>query len=204
MKRYRAIKDFLFCLEENDIVVFSGENISREAYQYDRKGYFYVLDSYGVGPSLALGMAMFTDKRVFVIDGDGGFMMELGTAAQMAVSRCQNIFYVVLDNGCYQSAGGHPTIFREISAVKGFIFNLGFTVYEFTPYFTNKKSISNMCKMVKNMKGPAMIRIKVDKGHKKDIENVNISKNELKKRITSFINNKELGTSLFKPPMLQV
>jgi len=200
MKRYKAIKDFLSCLEENDVVIFSGEDISKEAYLYDKEGYFYVSGAYGVASSLALGIAMSTDKRVFIFDGDGSFMMELGSAAQIAASKCKNIFYVILDNGCYQSAGTHPTIFREMSSVKGFIFNLGFTVLDLTPYFDSKASIKKMYKIVKNVRGPGTIIIKVDKGVNKNIKEFDLDKVELRNRITKFIRNMDLGTSLFKPP----
>lgn len=202
MKRYRAIRDFLSCLEQNDVAVFSGESISKEAYLYDKKGYFYTTDSYGMAPSLALGIAMSTDKRTFIFDGDGSCMMELSSLAQIAASKTNNIFYVILDNGCYQAAGGQPTIFREMSSVKGFIFSLGFTVFELTNYFKSKSSVLKMQKIVRNLRGPAAIIIKVDKGVNNKIGDLDIDKIELRDRITEFIKDMNLGTSLFIPPAL--
>lgn len=202
MKRHRVIKDFLsYCVKENDIVIFSGEELSKEAFLYDRPGNFYICsDSYGISPSLALGMAMHTDKRVFVLCGDGDFLMEFSSAAQMAVSKCKNLFYMVLDNGCYQSAGNHPTIFGELLSIKGIAFNLGFIVYDFSSFFKNKTTKTEMSNFFNNMLGPAFILMQIDKGIKKDLKDIDHSKEELRNRIFNFVVDKESGTSLFVPP----
>ncbi len=204
MKRYRAIRDFTSCLKDNDVAIFSGKETSKEAYLYDRDGNFYVLDSPGTVASLGLGMSMSTNKRVFVFVGDGEFLMELAVAAQMTASKCLNLTYVVLDNGIYQSAGGQPTIFREVGSVKGLLFGLGFTVFDLTPYFKDKKSIAKMAKIIDNLKGPTAILVKVDKGENKKTKDIELSKTVLKDRISGFVQNLELGTSLFVPPALDI
>lgn len=200
MKRYKVVKDFIACLNDNDIAIFAGEELSKEAFQYDRDGNFYVLDSPGLAVPLALGMAMNTDKRIFIFTGDGDFLMELGAYAQTAVSRCKNIFCVILDNDCYQSAGGPPTIFRSLNSVTGVLFNLGLTFFNYTPHFKGRVSIPNMSKKMNNLVGPASILIEVEKGLKKGLENVDISKEELKDRTSRFLEDREIGTSMYAPP----
>lgn len=202
MQRARVIKDFLSCIKHNDVVMFSGEDISKEAYQYDRDGNFYILDKNNITPSLALGVAMCTDKRVFVFSGDGAFMSDIGSYAQAAVSKCKNIFNIVLDNGCYQAAGGHPTIFREMPAPKGIAFDMGYLTYDFTTSFSRRISVPKTTKMINNLVGPAFILIKVDKGYKKGINNIDISKIDFKDRISNFIRNREIGSSLYNQPFL--
>jgi len=200
MKRHKVIKDFIACLKENDIAIFAGEDLSREAYPYDREGNFYVLDSPGIAPALALGIAMNTRKRVFIFAGDGECLMELGAFAQAAVSRCKNIFCVILDNDCYQAAGGSPTIFRSINSMTGVLFNLGFIFQNYTPHFKGRVPIPHMSKKIGNLVGPVAILIEVEKGCKKNLEEVDISKINISKRMKEFIKNEELGTSLFVPP----
>lgn len=187
MQRHRLIKDFLLCMKDSDIAIFSGKDISREAFQYDRDRNFYILDPNNIAISLALGMAMCTDKRVFVFGGDGSFLSEIGSYAQTAVSRCKNIFNVVLDNGCYQAAGGQPTIFREFSAPKGVMFNMGFLAYDLTSCFNRRISVPVVTKTLSNLAGPAFILIRVDRGYQKDIEDVTLSRMELSNRIVNFI-----------------
>lgn len=203
MKSTRVLRDFLSCLKENDIVIFSGQNISKEALAYDKDGYFYIEDSYGIAPSLALGISMSTDKRVFVIDGDGGCMMEMGSLAQIGASKAKNLFYVVLDNGSYQSAGGHPTIFREVSSINGAVLGFGFTVFNLTAYFKKKSSLPKMNKIMNNLRGPSAIFIEVDKATCKKKPNLDIKKKNMRNRINKFIRNTDLGTSLFRPPTVQ-
>lgn len=200
MKRYKAVKDFIACLNDNDVAIFSGADLSREAYQYDRDGNFYILDSPGTAASIALGIAMNTRKRVFIFAGDGNFLMELGAYAQTAASRCKNIFCVILDNDCYQSAGGPPTIFRSLNSVTGVLFNLGLTFFNYTKHFKGRVPIKHMSKKIDSLVGPVAMLIEVDKGLKNNIKDVDISKKDLRDRISEFINDLESGTSMYVPP----
>lgn len=200
MKRFKIVKDFIACLNDNDIAIFAGEELSKEAFQYDRDGNFYMLDSPGLAVPFALGVAMNTDKRVFVFTGDGDFLMELGAYAQAAVSRCKNIFCVILDNDCYQSAGGPPTIFRSLNSVTGVLFNLGLTFFNYTPHFKGRVSIPHMFKKINNLVGPVSILIEVEKGFKKNLKDIDISKEDLKNRISQFLKDREKGTSMYVPP----
>jgi hypothetical protein len=201
MKRYKVVKDFIACLKENDIAIFAGEELSKEAFQYDREGNFYIMDSPGVAAPLALGVAMNSDKRVFVFCGDGEFLTEIGAYAQASVSKCKNIFCVILDNDCYQTAGGPPTIFRSLNSAMGTLFNFGFTTFNYTPHFKGRVSIPNMYKKIENIVGPVAILITLDKGVKSGLEDITLSKKELSDRLSNFIKDREIGTSLYVPPL---
>lgn len=200
MKKERVLKDFLSCLKDNDVVVFANEGLSKEAAKNDKEGYFYLDGVHGIAPSLALGIAMSTDKRVFVIDGDGGCMMEMSSLAQIGASKLKNIFYIILDDGCYKSAGGHPTIFREVSSMNGVMLGLGFTSFNLTEYFKKKSSLKKLRKIIDNLRGPNAIFVKVDKSKSKSRVNLGADKKKMRSRISRFIRNTELGTSLFRPP----
>lgn len=200
MKRYSIIKIFLSCLKDNDIVIFSGNNLSKEAYQFDREGNFYIDSVDEIAQSIALGVAMSTDKRVFLICEDSTFLKDFGCAAQTAVSKCKNIFYVILNSGYYQDEGKQPTIFNEISGIKGVLFNLGFVVHDYTLYFKNKESVAYMKNIINTIRGPLTIIIKIDIGVKNKLDNIKHSKVELKNRLHNFLTIREDGTSLFAPP----
>ncbi|GAG89301.1 unnamed protein product [marine sediment metagenome] len=144
---------------------------------------------------------MNTDKRVFSFVGDGEFLLGLNSAVQAAVSKCLNLFCVILDNGCYQSAGGHPTIFRETRSMRGCLLDFGFSMYDFTDHLKNKMRIKDARSVINNMRGPAAIIIRVNKGIKKDLVDIEYSKKELKHRLMGFVSKRELGTSLFIPPL---
>ena len=185
MKRFTAVKGFLDALKEDDIAVFSNDDMNREAFQYDREGNFYMSND-GLASSLSLGMAMATKKRVFMFCDDSEFLREYGVAAQMAVSKCNNIVFVVFDSGYYQDSGS-PTIFRELYSPKGALFSLGITTHELTHYFKTKKMLKELKNVVRGLKGPLCVLLKVDKGLKKGLDRVGISKEDLRKRITDFM-----------------
>lgn len=187
MKRYSVIKYFLECLDDDDVVVLSGEGIGKEAFQYDRDGYFYVVDSFGLAPSLALGLAMVTRKRVFVLVDDADFIAELSSGAQMSISQCKNISYIVLNSGFYQDESNLPTICSNIKTMKVLLYGLGFVFYDFTNYFKNKSSRENMKRIIKNLKGPTAILVNVDKGINKKIKKLKFSKEKMRDRIYNFI-----------------
>jgi hypothetical protein len=199
MKRYSVIKNFTNLLKDNDIVIFSGKNMCKEAYQYDKPGYFYIDDTFGMSVSFALGVAMSTDKRVFVFVGEGDLLRELAVLGQVAVSKCKNMFVIVLDNGVYQSAGNHPNIFDSFMSKKGFIYNLGCLVHDFTFHF-NDKYFVEVQSAVDRIRGPMIILIDVDKSVKKGTSNYKLVPIKQKNKFTKFVQNKELGTELFTPP----
>lgn len=198
MKRYTVIKNFVASLEDNDVAIFSGKEMCKEAYQYDRPGNFYIQDSYGLAAAFALGVAMCTDKRIFVFIGEGDLLRDLSITTQMSASKCPNIFLVVLDNGVYQSAGNFPNIMESMRSKRGVMFNMGLVVFDFTVYLV-KKEFSKMKFFMKNLRGPIVLFFDVDRGVKKQLSEIDIFQEDLKTRLMEFLKSKETGTSLYKP-----
>jgi hypothetical protein len=195
MKRYTLSRLFLSILQDNDVVIVAGKGLCEEAFRYDKKNYFYIEKSNGVASSVALGIAMHTDKRVFVLCSDGDFLKEMGSAPQMAVSGCNNIFYVIFDEGIYSDDGDSPTIFRSIPSVMGMLFDFGFGVSNYTNFFYKKDSIKHVGHTLDRTKGPRAILIDISKGSK-EFDEVSYSEIELKNRISDFICDVDLGTSI--------
>ncbi|MFH0732456.1 MAG: phosphonopyruvate decarboxylase [Candidatus Omnitrophota bacterium] len=123
--------------EAIDIIMSAGHNkayfvttngyISREAfYNLSKKGIedfnpaFYMLGSMGHAHSIGLGIARHVnnDKRVIVLDGDGGCLMHLGSMASVADKKSKSLMHVVLDNGTYASTGGQPALSQNIDFCK--------------------------------------------------------------------------------------
>ena len=76
----------------------------------DRPENFYTWGSMGLASSIGLGLAMAQPtRRVFVLDGDGSLLMNLGTLATIAWTRPQNLVLIVLDNERYGTTGGQET-----------------------------------------------------------------------------------------------
>ena len=194
MKRYNVIKLFSSYLKENDLAIFAGTNIGKEAYLNDREGNFYIEDETGVGISLALGIALNTDKRVFLFCDDYYFIKDLSAVLHVSLSKRTNLFLVVLNSGEYQYSGHNPTIFRSIIAFKGLMFNAGFLVNDYTRHFSNVQSSKGAKNLLENLHGPVFIVIDIDLGENKNIDKIDLTTEEKLERLTSFLSKE--GTSL--------
>jgi thiamine pyrophosphate-dependent acetolactate synthase large subunit-like protein len=76
----------------------------------DRPANFYTWGSMGLASSIGLGLAIGRpDLRVFVLDGDGSLLMNLGSLATIAALQPRNLALIVWDNEEYGTTGGQPT-----------------------------------------------------------------------------------------------
>ena len=76
----------------------------------DRPRNFYTWGSMGLASSIGLGLALARpDLRVFVLDGDGSLLMNLGSLATIGLLHPPNLFVIVMDNEEYATTGGQPT-----------------------------------------------------------------------------------------------
>lgn len=197
MKRQSIIKLFTSYLNDNDLAIFAGNNICKEAFLHDRKGNFYIEDEIGIGISLALGIAMCTDKRVFIFCDDFYFLKELSASMQIALSKCKNIFLVILVSGEYQHTGRNPTIFNEIAAPKTVLFGMGFLINDYTKHFSSIQTSKSVKSILKNLYGPVAILIYVNLGENKKVDKIGLTVMERMKRLTEFLSVE--GTSSYIP-----
>jgi thiamine pyrophosphate-dependent acetolactate synthase large subunit-like protein len=73
----------------------------------DRPSSFYTWGSMGLASSVGLGLAISRpDLRVFVVDGDGSLLMNLGSLATIGWTAPPNLVLIVWDNEEYATTGG--------------------------------------------------------------------------------------------------
>src|SRR6476469_8118457 len=76
----------------------------------DRPQNFYTWGSMGVASSIGVGLALAKPEiRVFVVDGDGSLLMNLGSLATIGLLQPANLVLVVMDNEAYATTGGQAT-----------------------------------------------------------------------------------------------
>ncbi len=58
--------------------------------------------------SLGLGLALAQpDRKVFILDGDGSLLMNLGALVTLANKAPKNLYHFLFNNGVYAVTGGH-------------------------------------------------------------------------------------------------
>lgn len=66
-----------------------------------------VVGAMGAASSIGLGLALARpEKRVWVLDGDGSLLMQLGTLATIGAAAPKNLVHLVVANGVYGFTGG--------------------------------------------------------------------------------------------------
>ncbi len=90
-----------------ELLVTTTGYLSRQAHhERDRPETLYMQGSMGHAAAIGAGLATARPGRgVVVLDGDGAFLMHLGTGSTVASARPKNLVHVVVDNGCYESTG---------------------------------------------------------------------------------------------------
>jgi sulfopyruvate decarboxylase subunit beta len=109
-ERYEVIKELSWFLKDKAVICNMGYP-SRELYSaFDQDSNFYMLGSLGMASSIGLGVSLFSDKEVVVIDGDGSLLMNPNTLISIGALQPENLTVLCLDNGTYSSTGQQPTL----------------------------------------------------------------------------------------------
>jgi phosphonopyruvate decarboxylase len=95
----------------DELVVTTTGYLSRQVHhERDRPDTFYMQGSMGHAAAIGLGVANTAPgRRTLILDGDGAFLMHLGTGSTIGACGLDHLTHIVIDNGCYESTGGQPT-----------------------------------------------------------------------------------------------
>jgi phosphonopyruvate decarboxylase len=113
--RAAVLERFLTLTDERTAVIATTGKCGRELFTLaDREQHLYQVGSMGGASGMALGVALNTDKRVVVLDGDGAALMKMGTLATIGAEAPGNLIHVLLDNGVHDSTGGQATVSASV------------------------------------------------------------------------------------------
>ena len=167
----------------NSPIISANVYISRDLYEVDDKeSNFYMIGSMGLSSSIALGISLnYTKKKIYVFDGDGNILMNLGSLVTIGAVKPKNFVHVVFDNSIHESTGGQPTNSTKISFDK-IAMAANFTVIR----ISNKRKLITTMKKINKMKGPIMLIIKVQKSNNVSIR-VQIKPKLIFNRLSNFL-----------------
>jgi len=171
MKREDAIKVIVDNLDGNEAIVSTTGKTSRELFEYrtarnEKHFDFYTVGSMGCAASIANGIALQkSNKQIFVFDGDGAVLMQMGALATIGHYKQRNLYHVVFDNASHDSTGGQPTVsptveFDKVALACG---------YKAAKTIERKADLTDALKEMKASEGPQMLIVKVNKGARKDL-----------------------------------
>ena len=147
------------CSKNKKAVIVSANGfISRDVYtSLDKNTNFYMIGSMGLASSIGLGIALRKPKkRVFVFDGDGNILMNLGSLVTIGSLQPKNLIHIIFDNKIHESTGGQPTHSHKDNISKIAKIN-NYTVFS----VNTKKSLETILKKIQRTKGPILIHVHV-------------------------------------------
>ncbi len=152
------------CVDEikNQPIISANGFISRDLFNIkDKDTNFYMIGSMGLASSIALGVALKKPrKKIFVFDGDGNILMNLGSLVTIGSISPKNLVHLVFDNSSHESTGGQPTATAKIridKIAKACNYKHVFNV-------STKNKIVKILRELKKYDGPILILIKIQKG----------------------------------------
>ncbi len=120
----------------------------------------------GHASSIGLGIALQKPSRnVYCFDGDGAFIMHMGALSSIGKLQPSNFKHIVFNNYAHDSVGGQPTAADIIdipTIAKANGYKAAFSA-------ETEDEIREKMKEMKNIEGPVLLEVKVNKGSRGDL-----------------------------------
>ena len=144
----------------NQHIISANGFISRDLFEIcDKNSNFYMIGSMGFASSIGLGLALKnTKKKIFVFDGDGNILMNLGSSTTIGMTEPKNLVHVIFDNSSHESTGGQPTATNKIQLSK-IAKSTNYKVFQ----VKTKNQLAKIFQKIKLIPGPIMIIVKIEK-----------------------------------------
>jgi phosphonopyruvate decarboxylase/sulfopyruvate decarboxylase subunit beta len=165
MIRKEVVKIIANYIGENPIVSANGF-MSRDLFEVnDKESNFYMIGSMGLASSIGIGIALKNPKKqVFIFDGDGNLLMNLGSLVTIGSLKPKNLVHFVFDNNSHESTGGQPTNSSKIQLEK-IAKDVNYKIF----IVKSKTKLLRILKKIKNIQGPIFILIKISTSKERSI-----------------------------------
>jgi thiamine pyrophosphate-dependent acetolactate synthase large subunit-like protein len=144
----------------NHPIISANGFISRDLFEAcDKNSNFYMIGSMGLASSIGLGVALKkTKKKIFVFDGDGNILMNIGSLITIGTTKPKNLVHVIFDNSSHESTGGQPTVTNKTQLSK-IAKSVNYKVFQ----AKTKNQLVKILKKIKLVPGPIMVIVKIEK-----------------------------------------
>jgi sulfopyruvate decarboxylase subunit beta len=165
MIRKEVVKIIAKNVGDSPIVSANGF-MSRDLFEVnDKKSNFYMIGSMGLASSIGTGIALKNPKKqIFIFDGDGNILMNLGSLVTIGSLKPKNLVHIVFDNNSHESTGGQPTNSSKIQLEK-IAKDVNYKIF----IVKSKTKLLGILKKIKNIQGPIFILIKISTSKERSI-----------------------------------
>ena len=182
--RAEALAAFLDSADDRDAVIATTGKCGRELFTLvDSAQHLYQVGSMGGAAGMALGVALNTPRRVFVLDGDGAALMKLGSFATIGAYAPTNLVHILLDNGVHDSTGGQPTVSAAIDFA-GVAIACG---YRFAASCDHLAGFRQALAAAATAGGPALIHLRIAPGSMKTLGRPTVAPADVARRFQAFL-----------------
>jgi phosphonopyruvate decarboxylase len=171
LTREDAIKSVVEYLGMKDIIISTTGKASRELYELREErneGHekdFLTVGSMGCSSAIALGISTYYKNLIYIFDGDGAALMQMGTFATIGSQHPKNMRHIIFDNKKYGSTGNQPTVSGSVDfGMVALASN-----YAFAKTVNGYEGIIKALNEMKTKDGPCLLRILVKSGVRKDL-----------------------------------
>jgi len=193
MSREEALEILLKYIPNDAVIVSTTGKTSREIFEIRENNKephfkdFLTVGSMGHCSSIALGIALVQPHRkVVCIDGDGAFLMHMGSLAAIGKAQPSNFYHILMNNFVHESVGGQKTAIDAID-VKGIVKS---AKYAGVSQIDNKSDLKNGIENIFRVKGPQFLEIKLKSGSRTDLGRPTIKPINNKRNLIEFLKKK--------------
>lgn len=185
-------RDIIKVITSQDGLIVSNLGFpSRELYAIaDKPENFYMLGSMGLASSVGLGLALSQHKRVFVIDGDGSVLMNMGSLATIAHHAPDNFCLIIVDNTSYGSTGSQPSYTAQKTDLAAVAKGAG------NKHVVRVKTVSGLRKTLKRYAGNSIVVIAETERGNETVPVIPYQPVEIKQRFMGVIRHEEMDAIL--------
>lgn len=182
--RLAVLEGFLGLTDEDTAVIATTGKCGRELFTLaDRPQHLYQVGSMGGAGAMGLGVALNTDKKVVVFDGDGALLMKMGNLATIGAYAPANLVHVVLDNGVHDSTGGQATV----SASVDFALVALACGYRYAARCRTLEGFGQALREAQEASGPALLHVRIAPGSLDKLGRPTIGPADVARRFKAFL-----------------
>ena len=137
----------------------------REKYKFKNSQDFYMVGGMGHTSSVSLGYSLFSKNKTICLDGDGSFLMHLGSIKSAVNFANKNFKYILLNNNSHDSVGGQPTYIKNVNLNK-FSKSIGFKSFY---SINNSKNLATKIRKFLKMRSLVFLEVKVSNTRKENL-----------------------------------